>query len=81
MSMAFKIENNIPLPTNWREKTGVTSALRALGVGQSVVLPFPRRRSSLAGIISNTGKQIGARFTTRTITIDGEKKIRVWRVE
>lgn len=71
----LKIETGVPIPPHGREGSGhVQVALRALKLGQSVVLPV----KSPGNAYTAAGKYIGkGKFTVRQV--DGG--FRVWRIK
>lgn len=75
--MTYRIESGVPLPFNvggtGRALSPETAAVRALEVGQSVVLPVT---SSTKNCVYWSGRKLGRKFVTRTI---GNNQCRVWR--
>lgn len=72
----FKIEKNVPLPNPGRNETGVTSALRAMSVGDSFVIDKPAVNARV-GLFALAGRA-GVSIATRT---QPDGSLRVWRVE
>jgi hypothetical protein len=71
----FIIESNIPLPAERSyEKSGITTVLKKLEVGQSFAVKSEGRKKS--GALYQVGKKLGRKFATRK-TSDG---LRIWRV-
>lgn len=70
----MKIDKGVPFPTP--RKTDVTETLRALQVGDSFVLD--RRDASYRGSLTTQAKRVGIKVATRA---EGDKSLRVWRVE
>ena len=73
--MTITIEKGVPIPPDGRVKTGFMSAIRAMEVGDSLVLPKPSTRAGgyLSGL-RNEGRQ----FTARKID---ENSCRIWRIK
>lgn len=72
--MAYAIEKNVPLPTKG-QKLGITSALRSMSVGDSVLFPDRKTASELGTFFANLKPM---KFTTRKTPEGG---LRVWRIE
>jgi hypothetical protein len=71
----FIIENNVPMPAERSYvKSGITTVLKKLEVGQSFAVHSEGRKKS--GALYQVGKKLGRKFTARK-TSDG---IRIWRV-
>lgn len=68
----FKIEKGIPIPPRNRLAIGVAPTLRAMKVGDSVVLP-----KSTSTYICHSAKDAGIKVTQRRIS---DTEIRVWRI-
>jgi len=69
----LKIDKGIPMPAR---STGAAAVFRKLEIGDSVFSTEWNR----AGL-SNQAKQVGIKITMRSVTEDGVKGVRVWRVE
>jgi len=70
MATAIKIDKNIPMPT--KGGSGVSAALRKLGIGDSFLVGLEHRAS-----VRPAAARLGVRITVRTLEND---QIRVWRV-
>ena len=68
-TLKIKIEKGIPIPTT--SPNSLTAALRALGVGDSAVLPRYFQTH-----LSTTARKAGIAASSRKIS---ETEIRVWR--
>ncbi len=73
--MTITIEKGVPIPPDPRVKTGVMSAIRAMEVGDSLVLPKPAKN---AGSYLNGPRNEGRSFTVRRID---ENSCRIWRIK
>lgn len=53
--------------------------------GDPVTIPLPARyfaeADRIRAAVRSKGRHQGKRFTTRLVTIDGEKHLRIWRIE
>ena len=77
MRQAYVIEDGIPLPARTRGLLSpLGAAVRALDVGQSVMVPGATRKTGITGTVWAAGKLFGRKFATRTV----EGGIRVWRL-
>ena len=65
------IEHGVPIPPASQRDDGVASLFRAMGPGDSVVLPANKRNC-----IGSVAKAVGVKVTARKID---EKTFRVWR--
>lgn len=75
--MSFQIDKGIQIPAS--RTTGVTEALRELGVGDSFFVPEKHHRAAVS-IGSRVGTSTGRQFTSRTVTENGVTGVRIWRV-
>ena len=76
--MTFVIEKGIPIPTvDGRSKTGITAVLRAMDVGDSVLVP-PEQADSTRGVAATMNKRTEKRFVARSVE---NKALRIWRTE
>lgn len=76
--MTFVIEKGIPIPTvDGRSKTGITAVLRAMDVGDSVLVP-PEQADSTRGVANTMNKRTEKRFVARSVE---NKALRIWRTE
>lgn len=66
----IKIEKGIPIPK--AKSQGISAALRAMNVGDSIVMPAAQR-----GNLYACAKSVGVRLTLRSIDAG---TVRVWRV-
>lgn len=73
--MELKIEHGIPVPPH--SPNGLTAYLRAMGVGDSYLLPAGASRGTLS---SSCSKVKDKKFLTRTVTEKGINRLRVWRI-
>lgn len=70
----IKIDHDIPLPTGrGRELTPLKAALKAMRVGDSIVIPLTDRNKAIS-----SSNYMGKRLSTRTIS---DKLVRIWVVE
>ena len=89
--MAFRIENNIPVPpvTRGMKPRASKYPFARMAVGQSAAEPLPaakktaeRLKASVRNAIVRAQKQNPeAGFTTRTVVENGKTVFRVWRTE
>ena len=56
----------------------VSGAIRLMAAGQSFFTTA--LNSSVSGTLSRIAKETGRRFTSRTVTENGVRGVRVWRV-
>jgi hypothetical protein len=80
----MEIEKNVPLPPRRRcvsdpARAGMTKAIRALGIGESVFIPGYSR--TLAASTRSVARFVGIRAATRKAEKDGVIGVRVWRLE
>lgn len=83
----IKIDDGVPVPapkpSGRYGGTGLTEALRRLEVGQSFVAPNPRGMT-LARVQSDAHTSMRTmrpkKFTSRQVTENGERVVRIWRV-
>jgi hypothetical protein len=79
VSNFFKVEDGIPAPKTWsRRKAGtITTVLRTLHVGQSVLLPM--KQTDVSPYIRNAKRKMaeGVKFSTRK---EDDTATRVWRI-
>lgn len=72
----------IPPPRQVRDKYGVGALVK---FGDPVTIPLPARyfaeADRIRAAVRSKGRHQGKRFTTRLVTIDGEKHLRIWRIE
>lgn len=71
-TVLYQIETGVPVPTDVRGK-GITSTLKRLRVGESVVLPTNCVSTQLA-LLQRNGY---GKFTARKL---GDKRMRVWKI-
>ncbi len=73
----FFIESGIPIPEKQapQVKTGLSQALRALEVGDSLLV-----RDKKASAVHAYAVRVGIRITTR-VEKDGSGQVRIWRIE
>ena len=71
----YQIETGIPIPPDGRTKTGLSSTLRNLEVGQSFVVQDIKTASSA---ISYARQRLGRKLVVRSL---GGGAARVWRTE
>jgi len=74
----FAIDNDIPLTVHGQARY----PFRKLQVGQSFFVSDPKRFVGCRRAASMTGPRIGngVKFVTRTVTENGVKGVRIWRV-
>lgn len=76
--MSFVIEKNIPIPTtDGRTKSGLAAVLRAMEVGDSILVP-PENAVSARRMAYVANKKTDKRFVSRPM--DG-RALRIWRVD
>ena len=73
--MAYKIEDDVPMPTRVGEGTGLSATLRKMGVGQSVFVEG-KTAASLSAIVTHVGRPAGIKFTVRKVG----GGYRIWRI-
>jgi hypothetical protein len=81
----FLVENGIPIPEDKRFRRGPTNYLHdvliLLEIGQSTTVPVDSRTGRSLVKVSNVTRDIsGKEFVQRTMTENGQKFVRVWRV-
>lgn len=76
--MTFVIEKGIPIPpADGRTKTGITLVLRAMDVGDSVLVP-PAQAAGTRSVLVAMNKRTEKRFVARSVE---DKALRIWRTE
>ena len=76
--MDLKIDKGIPVPTRTRN---VRSPWRQLDPGDSAFVPGVRAPHLSSRLRSKAMRRDGYLFILRTLTEDGVKGVRVWRVD
>ena len=80
--MAIEIQKGIPITNRkfgGRSEVGI--AVRAMGVGDSFVLPISETSKMRGGALAYWKATTGRKFKTRIVIENGVKLIRVWRTE
>lgn len=84
---SIKIDKGIPVPVapgRGNHGHGGAGALRAMEVGDSFLYPAATGKMSTLSNASRhgstLGKALGRKFACRTVTENGQKVVRVWRV-
>lgn len=78
MTAQIKIEKGIPVPSKGRKSR--LYPLADMQVGDSFFAPG-RVVQQLTAAVARPAKIMGAKFACRTVTENGVKGVRVWRVE
>lgn len=73
--MTFEIDDDVPLSSAHRRKY----PYRDLRIGQSFFVPDATHQL-ISGSMHPAKKRLGRKFTARTVTENGVKGVRVWRV-
>ena len=74
--MEIKIEKGIPVAERqYGSMSGVTGLVRTMEIGDSIFLPG---KSGKAGYLARYSK---GKITVRSITENGVKGVRIWRIE
>jgi hypothetical protein len=76
--MALVIESNIPIPPRG-DGSRETYPFSKMAVGDSFFAPGATTQK-LAGSFSTQRRRYGRKFSVRTLTENGVKGVRVWRV-
>lgn len=71
--MDINIEKNVPLPSRSRGGVGLTSVMKKMEIGDSIVIPKERRN-----VAASTARFAGIKIATRAEEPGG---VRVWRTE
>lgn len=79
--MGLKIDKGVPLPPHPKYFTGEMQAvIEQMEVGDSVFVACPNPVSRTA-MMHKCALRAGVKVTTRRVEENGEKGVRVWRVE
>ena len=75
----IKIESGIPIPGDKSKAKGLTAAIRKMQVGDSIFLEG-LQPSHLSGRIQFAKLETGYKLISRTVTENGIKGVRIWRI-
>ena len=73
-------DDRIPPARQIGDKYGV-GALEVSGDPATIPLPDPRRADDIRAAVRSKGRNHRKRFVTRIVVIEGERYLRVWRIE
>ena len=73
----IKIDKGVPLPAKIHHRDGIIPTLRVLEINDSF---FMRQRNGLQTYLYKASGMAGIRISTRTVTENGIKGVRVWRI-
>lgn len=79
----FTIDKGVPMPNRRGSSMGKVPKYpwRTMDVGDSFFVASDAARPAVMAQASHSGKRTGRRFTTRFVTENGVRGVRVWRVE
>jgi hypothetical protein len=79
--MSFEVYKDIPVPETVREGFRRPSRypFSTMLVGEMFFVPNAKK--SFTALVSATGKRLGKKYVTRTVTLNGETGIACWRTE
>ena len=76
----YTIDKNVPAPAVANLGAPAKYPWRAMDVGDSFFVP-EKTASYMTSAALNAGRTLGRKYTVRTVTENGVKGARVWRVE
>ena len=76
----YTIDKNVPAPAVVSLGAPAKYPWRAMDVGDSFFVPG-NKASAMTSAAAMTARRLGCKYTTRTVTENGVKGVRVWRVE
>jgi len=71
-----EIDDDVPVPKMYRQKSPIREFLAELAVGQSFIIPAHWKRYN----VTNAGKSLGFRLRIRTVVEHKRRHVRCWRV-
>ena len=75
----MKIDKGVPLPPSNRGRSK-SSPWRTFDVGDSTFI-VGKRPNTIGGLFTKVQKELDWKFTLRTVTEDGVRGVRVWRIK